>query len=117
MAGPQSIDDIVTITEKAATKVKEFLAVERKDPAMYGFRIGVMGGGCSGFQYALGLEQAEPLDHVSEQHGVKVIVDSMSQQYLRGAVVDYAESMMQSGFQIQNPNARGGCGCGQSFDF
>jgi iron-sulfur cluster assembly protein len=112
---PQSLDDIVSLTPVAAEKVRGFLEKERKDPAEYGFRIGIMGGGCSGFQYALGLEKPEPGDLVSLQHGVKVIVDFTSAPYLRGTIIDYAESLMGSGFSIQNPNARGSCGCGQSF--
>ena len=81
-----------------------------------GLRLRVVGGGCSGFSYELGWEDAEQEgDQVVEASGVKVYVDPMSAPYLSGAQIDFVDSLYGSGFSINNPNAKGSCGCGHSF--
>ena len=106
---------MVTITERAAAKVKELLAAEN-DPSLGALRVAVEGGGCSGFQYALGFDGApEENDEAWEHHGVRVIVDRFSLPYLEGASVDYIDGLMGAGFQIENPNVVAACGCGSSF--
>ena len=106
---------MVTITERAAEKVKELLAAEN-DPSLTALRVAVEGGGCSGFQYALGFDSAaEDNDETWEYHGVRVIVDRFSLPYLQGSSVDYIDGLMGAGFQIENPNVVAACGCGSSF--
>jgi iron-sulfur cluster assembly accessory protein len=105
---------MVTITERAAAKVKELLAAEA-DPSLTALRVAIEGGGCSGFQYALGFDGApDDGDAVAECHGVRVLVDRLSLPYLDGADVDYVDGLMGAGFQISNPNVEA-CGCGSSF--
>ena len=105
---------LVTITAKAAEKIGEFMAEETEKPQF--LRIYVQGGGCSGLSYGMGFEKsAEEDDLIIEENGVKVLVDSMSQDHLKGANVDYIESLMGSGFKINNPNVTKSCSCGSSF--
>lgn len=103
------------VTANAAKKLKELLAAEKKDPSTVGLRIGITGGGCSGFQYLLDFDTRRDGDTVVEADGIKVFVDPKSMQFLRGSTVDYVESLMGAGFAIRNPNVKGSCGCGQSF--
>jgi iron-sulfur cluster assembly protein len=106
---------MIMITERAAEKVKELMAAEG-DPSLSALRVAVEGGGCSGFQYALGFDSApEDNDEAWEHHGVRVIVDRFSLPYLEGANVDYVDGLMGQGFTVENPNASASCGCGQSF--
>jgi iron-sulfur cluster assembly protein len=106
---------MVTLSERAAAKVKELLAAEN-DPSMTALRVAVEGGGCSGFQYALGFDSApDDNDEAWEVHGVRIIVDRYSLPYLSGADVDYIDGLMGAGFQINNPNVVAACGCGSSF--
>lgn len=100
----------ITITEKAAEKVK--VSMEKKDAAL---RLYVSGGGCSGFQYGLAFDKKNDDDTLIESHGVKVIVDQESAKYLDGSEIDYEESVMGEGFKVNNPNATETCGCGHSF--
>ncbi|MCM2269076.1 MAG: iron-sulfur cluster assembly accessory protein [Thermoanaerobaculia bacterium] len=105
----------VTLTAKAVEMVKITRDQEGMD-ATYGLRIAVMGGGCSGFQYALDFEQeARPTDAVMELDGLKVFVDPVSSRYLEGVTVDYVFGMHGAGFKFNNPRATGTCGCGSSF--
>jgi iron-sulfur cluster assembly protein len=105
---------LLTITPKAAEKVLTFLKEEAEKPEY--LRIYVQGGGCSGLSYGMSFEQkAEEDDVVLEENGVKVLVDSYSQEYLKGANVDYMESLMGAGFKINNPNVTKSCSCGNSF--
>lgn len=105
----------VTLTAKAVEMVKVTRDQEGMD-ATYGLRIAVMGGGCSGFQYALDFEQeARPTDAVMELDGLKVFVDPVSSRYLEGVTVDYVFGMHGAGFKFNNPRATGTCGCGSSF--
>lgn len=113
---------MVTLTQSAAKKVKEFISKEIESGKMdkskeYGLRVGVMGGGCSGFQYLLDFDVAREGDHSFQIDGAKVIVDQKSLLYLSGSVVDYVDSVFQSGFVVKNPNVTGGCGCGKSVSF
>lgn len=104
----------ILVTEKALVTVRNLL-VEKNVPN-YGLRVFVAGGGCSGMQYGMALEEeARPYDHVIEHDGVKVFVDPTSMMYLAGATVDYEDSLMGGGFKIDNPNAVSACGCGSSF--
>lgn len=105
----------VTLTAKAIEMVKVTRDQEGMD-ASYGLRIAVMGGGCSGFQYALDFEQeARPTDSVLELDGLKVYVDPVSSRYLEGVTIDYVFGMHGAGFKFNNPRATGTCGCGSSF--
>lgn len=106
----------VHVTEAAAGKIVQLLAEEKKAAA--GLRVFVQGGGCSGFQYGLMIEEGagDPdADRVFESSGVKLFVDPISIRYLAGAEVDFVDNLMGGGFTIRNPNARTTCGCGQSF--
>jgi len=106
---------MVTITERAAEKVKQLLAAEG-DPSLTALRVAVEGGGCSGFQYALGFDAApDDNDEAWEYHGVRLIVDRFSLPYLQGSSVDYIDGLTGAGFQIENPNVVTACGCGSSF--
>ena len=105
---------MVTLTDFAAEKVQTFLASQEAGPDA-GLRVGVRGGGCSGFQYALALDEARAGDQIFEDHGIRLIVDPMSLQYVDGSVVDYTESLMGAGFEVKNPNVVAACGCGSSF--
>jgi iron-sulfur cluster assembly accessory protein len=102
---------MITITETAAVKIKELTP----DPK-YGLRMRVVGGGCSGLRYEMGLEdEQQPSDKVFTSNGVTVFIDMKSALYLAGAEVDYINGLMESGFKITNPSAKTTCGCGQSF--
>ena len=105
---------MVTLTDIAAEKVSQFLAGQEPNEVA-GLRVGVRGGGCSGFQYALALDEQRDGDRVFEDHGIRVIVDEASLQYVDGSVVDYKESLMGAGFEVNNPNVVAACGCGSSF--
>lgn len=103
----------VTLTDAAVSKLSVLLAEEAEPQAL---RIAVTGGGCSGFQYALGFDtETHPDDIAFEQGGVKVVVDETSAEYLAGAIVDFQDGLQGKGFNIENPNSTGSCGCGQSF--
>ena len=105
----------VTITEKAASEIKRVMTEQKLDTAV--LRVGVAGGGCSGFQYALGFDNQTDAakDHVTEQHGVKVAVDKKSALYLDGTKIDFYDGLEKRGFTFENPNAVKSCGCGSSF--
>ncbi len=104
----------VNITTKAVTKLKEILKQENK--AGYGLRVSVMPGGCAGFQYGFDFEnESQDGDTVLEKDGVAFYVDEQSMKMLKGATIEYVESLQGAGFRISNPNATSGCGCGKSF--
>ena len=106
---------LVGLTENAATKIKQLMSDEPEGEATV-LRIAVQGGGCSGFEYALGFDSgAQEGDHELESHGVTVVVDPFSAPYLNGAEIDYLETIQESGFKINNPNVVSACGCGHSF--
>ena len=105
----------ITITDKAAELVKNTMAeIETEDPHLF---IYVAGGGCSGLQYGMAVSEGEPEidDIVVYDNGVKIVVEGKSAKYLDGAVINYKEDGLMSGFKIENPNAEKSCGCGSSF--
>ncbi|MDP2709838.1 MAG: iron-sulfur cluster assembly accessory protein [Solirubrobacteraceae bacterium] len=106
---------MITITDKGAEKVHEFLSGQGASVAEAGLRVGVKGGGCSGFQYNLAFDEQRDGDEVFEFAGLKVYVDQPSLPYVRGSVIDYVESLQGAGFQVNNPNVVAACGCGSSF--
>ena len=106
---------MITLSEKGAEKVREFLAAQSADVETAGLRVAVRGGGCSGFQYALAFDQQRDGDEVFQSQGLQLLVDHASLPYVRGAVVDYVESLQGAGFQVNNPNVIAACGCGSSF--
>ena len=104
---------LITVTAKAAEKIHEYISQEAEKPEF--LRVYVQGGGCSGLSYGMGFEKAaEEDDLVLEENGVKILVDSYSQDHLKGANVDYIESLMGSGFKINNPTATKSCSCSHS---
>jgi iron-sulfur cluster assembly accessory protein len=104
---------VVTLTDIAAKKVSEFLDTQEQPEA--GLRVAVKGGGCSGFQYQLALDEAKTGDQIFEHEGIRIMVDEQSLRYVDGSTVDYTESLMGAGFQVNNPNVVAACGCGSSF--
>jgi iron-sulfur cluster assembly accessory protein len=105
----------VNFTPNAIKKVKEIMAQQNPVPA--GLRVGVVGGGCSGFSYSMAFENAPGMmDKTFEIDGLKVFIDATSAMYLQGANVDYLETLEGAGFKFENPNVRSTCGCGSSFN-
>ena len=105
---------MITLTENAAGKVKELLQQEGQPDVV--LRVAVQPGGCSGLRYSMYLDDTVAENDVTaEQYGVKLAVDKMSAPYLSGATIDYIDSLQQSGFTIDNPNAKSSCACGDSF--
>ena len=106
---------IVSLSETAASKIKELMAEEPVGEAEV-LRVAVQGGGCSGFEYALGFDRgAQEGDNEVEMHGVTVVIDPFSAPYLQGATIDFVNGLQESGFKIENPNVSASCGCGHSF--
>ena len=108
--------ELITVTSAASSKISELLTEEKKSAA--GLRVFVQGGGCSGFQYGLMIEEGEgdtAADKVFESNGVKLFVDPISLRYLGGAEVDFVDNLTGGGFTIKNPAAKSTCGCGSSF--
>ncbi|MGC4000921.1 MAG: iron-sulfur cluster insertion protein ErpA [Anaeromyxobacter sp.] len=104
----------VVLTAKAVEMVKEAIKAEGLEG--YGIRIGVMGGGCSGFQYSMDFDKEPGADDLTlDQDGIKLFVDPMSAMYLQGVTVDYVVGLQGAGFKFNNPNAKSTCGCGSSF--
>ena len=105
---------MITMTDRAAEKVKEI--AEAEDLTNQGLRLRVVGGGCAGFTYDLYFEdQVTDMDEQFESNGVQLFVDPLSFQYLDGTEIDYVEGVQGSGFKFGNPNVSGTCGCGSSF--
>ena len=106
--------EIVNITPAAAQAVSELLS--KRNLEGYALRVFVSGGGCSGFQYGMALDgNVRETDFSVDFQGVKLVVDEISIDYLRGATIDYEENLMGGGFKVENPNAVSSCGCGSSF--
>jgi iron-sulfur cluster assembly protein len=106
---------MVTVTEKAAAKIRE-LMVEDAEANVSVLRIAIQGGGCSGFQYALGFDRGpQDGDNEIESNGVRVVVDPFSAPYIAGSEIDFVDALMGGGFAINNPNVTAACGCGSSF--
>ena len=107
---------MINVSENAAAKINELLAEENKLGS--GLSVFVQGGGCSGFQYGLMIDEGNgdpESDQVFEVNGVRLLVDPVSLRYLRNAEVDFVDNNMGGGFTIKNPNAKSTCGCGSSF--
>jgi iron-sulfur cluster assembly protein len=109
----ETAETAIKLTDAAAGKLKELLASQPDNGQA--LRVAVRGGGCSGFQYALALDQPKEDDHVFEDRGVSVLVDKVSMQFVFGSQVDYVEGLQGAGFQVNNPNVVAACGCGSSF--
>ena len=116
MAETMVVAGLVNVTDAAAGKIHSLLAEEQKSEA--GLRVFVQGGGCSGFQYGLMIEDGpgdSEADRIFRSNGVTLFVDPISVRYLNGAEVDFVDNLTGGGFTIRNPNAKTTCGCGQSF--
>lgn len=106
----------VILTEAAAREIRNIIKQQELDENTVRLRVGVKGGGCSGFSYVLDLtEQQKETDELFEQHGIRVICDPKSLLYLGGTTVDFRDEIMGRGFVFNNPNATSSCGCGSSF--
>jgi iron-sulfur cluster assembly accessory protein len=105
----------VTFSDLGAVKVREFLDAQGADVGSAGLRVGVKGGGCSGFQYNLAFDEQRDGDAVFEDQGLRILVDGQSLPYVDGSQIDYVESLQGAGFQVNNPNVVAACGCGSSF--
>jgi iron-sulfur cluster assembly protein len=107
-------ETLLSLTPLAAAKVRELLA-EEPDGDTLVLRVAIQGGGCSGFQYGLGFDTVAEGDVELQLEGVPVVVDPFSAPYLRGTTIDFLNTIQESGFKIDNPNATASCGCGHSF--
>jgi iron-sulfur cluster assembly accessory protein len=107
------IDPLVQVTPGAAEEIRSLL--QKPENQGKAFRVYIEQGGCSGMQYSMTFDELRPDDMSGQAHGVTVLVDPFSARYLRGAVVDFSDSLTSGGFKITNPNARQSCGCGKSF--
>jgi iron-sulfur cluster assembly protein len=106
----------IILSETAAKEVRHIITDQELDAEKVRLRVGVKGGGCSGFSYVLDLtESQKDTDEVFEQHGIKIICDAKSLLYLNGTTIDFRDEIMGRGFVFQNPNATSSCGCGSSF--
>ena len=104
----------VALTETGAEKVREFLSSQGLNETA-GLRVGVRGGGCSGFQYQLAFDEQRDGDAIFEHSGLRLLVDNQSLPYVDGSTIDYVDSLQGAGFQVNNPNVVAACGCGSSF--
>ncbi|HTQ10522.1 MAG TPA: iron-sulfur cluster insertion protein ErpA [Fimbriimonadaceae bacterium] len=111
----ETTSSAITLSDRAASELKSL--IEENDKSGSALRVWVAGGGCSGLQYGMALDDAEPEegDVVLNDHDVKIFVDEMSLRYMTGSVVDYVDDTLGGGFKIENPNAVKSCGCGSSF--
>jgi iron-sulfur cluster assembly protein len=105
---------MVTLTDKAAHKVKELLNGQATEEEAF-LRVAVRGGGCSGFQYALAFDEQREGDRVFEHQNIRLLIDPQSLPFVDGSEVDYVEGLQGAGFAVNNPNVVAACGCGQSF--
>jgi iron-sulfur cluster assembly accessory protein len=105
----------ITFTDLGAQKVQEFLDGQSADTSSAGLRLGVRGGGCSGFQYQLAFDEQRDGDVVFVDQGLQVFVDEQSLPYVHGSQIDYIDQLTGAGFQVNNPNVVAACGCGHSF--
>lgn len=115
MTAVAATEDIIHLTESAASQVREMLAKE-ENGASKGLRVFIESGGCSGLQYGMVFDEKREGDFSMQFHGVPVWVDNVSAEYLKGSVVDYSEALTGGGFKISNPRAKSSCGCGKSFE-
>jgi iron-sulfur cluster assembly accessory protein len=113
MSGVDLAESAVNLTQNAVEEIKSLLA--KSENAGKNLRLYIEQGGCSGMQYGMVFDEKREGDLISERDGVRVLIDPVSADYLRGAVVDFSDSMTAGGFKITNPNAKQSCGCGKSF--
>jgi iron-sulfur cluster assembly protein len=106
---------MITMTDRGAAKAREYLDAQGADVAVSGLRVGVRGGGCSGFQYHLAFDEQRDDDRVFESHGLKLLVDPAAFEYVDGSQIDYIDALTGAGFKVENPNVVAACGCGSSF--
>src|ERR1700742_2768592 len=106
---------MITLTDKGAEKVREFLSGQAVVADTAGLRVGVRGGGCSGFQYALAFDEQRAQDVVFEDKGIRLLVDGPSLPYVEGSTIDFVDGLQGAGFKVENPNVVAACGCGSSF--
>src|SRR5437667_2558288 len=106
---------MITLSDKGAEKVREFLAAQAAVAETAGLRVAVRGGGCSGFQYALAFDEERDGDQVFTFQDIKLLIDAQSLPFVDGSEVDYVEGLQGAGFAVNNPNVVAACGCGQSF--
>lgn len=106
---------MISLTDKGADKVREYLTAQNADVAVAGLRVGVKGGGCSGFQYQLAFDEQRGDDNIFEDRGLRILVDPDSLPYVEGSVIDFVEALTGAGFKVENPNVVAACGCGSSF--
>lgn len=113
---PETSHSGIVLSEIAAREIKAIIQQQELDAEKVRLRVGVKGGGCSGFSYLLDLtESQKETDEVFEQHGIKIICDPKSMLYLGGVTIDFKDEIMGRGFVFNNPNATSSCGCGSSF--
>ena len=115
VAPPSTAESIVVLTEPAARQIAAMIESDAAN-AGKGLRVFVEGGGCSGMQYGMVFDEKRSDDVVAEFHGVSVIVDPFSANYIAGSVIDYSDALTGGGFKIKNPKATSTCGCGKSFE-
>ncbi len=106
---------MITLSDRGAEKVQEFLSSQAAVAETAGLRVGVRGGGCSGFQYALAFDDQRDGDTVFEDKGIRLLVDSQSLPYVSGSTIDFVDGLQGAGFKVDNPNVIAACGCGSSF--
>src|SRR5881275_968393 len=106
---------MITLSDKGAEKVHEYIASQQQDAAAAGLRVGVRGGGCSGFQYQLAFDEQRDGDVIFDHDGLRLLVDNQSLPYVDGSQIDYVDSLQDAGFQVNNPNVVAACSCGSSF--
>jgi iron-sulfur cluster assembly protein len=106
---------MITLTDNGAEKVREFMSAQAAVAETAGLRVGVRGGGCSGFQYALAFDEQRDGDTVFEDKGIRLLVDRPSLPYVEGSVIDFVNDLQGAGFKVDNPNVVAACGCGSSF--
>jgi iron-sulfur cluster assembly protein len=106
---------MITLTDRGAEKVREFLSSQDTVVDTAGLRVGVRGGGCSGFQYALAFDDQRAGDTIFEDKGIRLLVDNPSLPYVKGSIIDFVDGLQGAGFKVENPNVIAACGCGSSF--
>ena len=110
----ESLGGIITVTELAAKHIKNIMTSDGKENSY--LKLGVVPGGCSGFNYEMDfIDQPNSEDMVDESNGIKLVMERTHEKFLRGITIDFRESLNGAGFVMQNPNAKSGCSCGQSF--
>lgn len=107
---------MITVTDNAVKQLHQLLANGGEEDSRQGLRILVARGGCAGMEYQMKLDSPAPGDTVIQGEGAAIYIDAQSEPYLSGCVIDYHESLSDSGFKIENPNAARSCGCGTSFE-